>query len=85
MISRIIIGLMVIFLGFFMAWKTDWFYDIVGPIDFAEKFFSRGTHTFLKLLGILIIFIGAVIFANLDDLLIEGTIGRLFYGEDAGL
>lgn len=65
MITRIIIGLIVVVVGFFMIWKTEAFYNFAGAIDWAEQHFSGGTKSFLKLLGVVIIITGFFIMFNL--------------------
>ncbi len=56
---RIILGLIFVVVGFFMVYKTVMFQNITGRIAWAEeKFGGGGTNTFLKLLGVLVIFLG---------------------------
>lgn len=55
--THIIIGIIVIIVGFFMVWKTEAFYNFVGAISWAEEHFG-GTRTFLKVLGVAFIFLG---------------------------
>lgn len=75
---RIIIGIIMIVLGFSVVWKTDFFFNLIGPIPFAEKVFFGGSRSFYKLAGLLIVILGALVVANLQGGLIEGTIGRLY-------
>jgi hypothetical protein len=63
--------------GFTMVWKTDFYYNLIGYIDFAERYFSGGSRVFYKLVGVIMIFIGALVVANLQNSFIEGTLGRL--------
>lgn len=65
MITRIIIGFIVVVVGFFMVWKTEAFYNFAGAIDWAERHFSGGTKSFLKLLGVVVILVGFMIMFNL--------------------
>lgn len=59
MFWRIVIGLIIAVVGFFMIYKTTAFQEWTGRIAWAEeKMGSGGTPTFLKLLGLLIIFVG---------------------------
>lgn len=65
MITRIIIGFIVVVVGFFMIWKTEAFYNFTGAIDWAEQHFSGGTRSFMKLLGVVVILVGFSIMFNL--------------------
>ncbi|MBU0531166.1 MAG: hypothetical protein ABIG32_02155 [Candidatus Uhrbacteria bacterium] len=59
MFWRIVIGLIIAVVGFFMIWKTTAFQGWTGRIAWAEeKLGGGGTSTFLKILGLLIIFVG---------------------------
>ncbi|MFH1253776.1 MAG: hypothetical protein V1664_05645 [Candidatus Uhrbacteria bacterium] len=63
---RIILGFVIIGVGFHMVWKTVFYQDWTGRIDFAEeKFGPGGTNTFLKLFGTFICFIGVATATNL--------------------
>lgn len=75
MIGRIIIGLLVCGLGWLMVWKTQWFLDMLGFVDWAEQHLgSGGTRLFYKLLGTFIIIIGFIVITNLWDELVGGFI-----------
>jgi hypothetical protein len=75
---HIFMGLLLIALGFGMVWKTNAAFQMIGQIDFAEKIFGyMGTIFFLKLLGILIIFVGAIVMVGLWGGFLEGTLGRV--------
>lgn len=78
-ILRIILGLGICVVGFFMAYKTNWWLDILGPVDWAERtFVSGGSRTFYKLLGILVILIGFIVLTNLYDTLVGGFVRMVF-------
>jgi len=63
---RIILGIVVMLIGFFMVWKTVAVQRWTGMIQWAEeKLGSGGTNTFLKFLGVGIIFIGILIATNI--------------------
>ena len=79
MLGRIILGLIFIGIGFFFVWKTDIPYGLIGYIDFAERFFRGGSRTFYKLVGILFIFLGALLIVNLQGRFLEATLGRLLF------
>ncbi len=65
-IFRILIGLVVTIVGFLMVWKTYPLQGFIGRIDWAEdKLGPGGTNPFLKLLGIVVAFIGIFIMTNI--------------------
>lgn len=79
MIGRIIVGLLVCGLGWLMVWKTAWFLEMLGMVDWAEQHLgSGGTRLFYKLLGTLIIIIGFIVITNLWDELVGGFIRSIF-------
>jgi len=75
---RVILGLIIGTVGFFMIYRTTWFQGITGRIAWAEqKLGGGGTHTFLKILGVLIIFLGIFIVSGIiNDIL--GAFANLF-------
>jgi hypothetical protein len=79
MITRIIIGFLIVGLGVLMAWKTSWFVANLGESEFAMKYFSGGGYTLFKFVGILFVILGAIVVAGLQGLLIDATIGQLFF------
>lgn len=79
MLTRILVGLLVAALGFLMAWRTQWFMDLIGPIDWAERNLGGGgTRTFYKLFGLAVTVIGFLIVTNLFDMVIGGLIASVF-------
>jgi hypothetical protein len=79
MITRILIGIWVSFGGFMMVWKTQFFLDMIGRIEWAEKNLGGGGSRLLyKLIGIVIILIGFLAITNLYDMVIGGFITSLF-------
>lgn len=79
MIARILIGILVSLGGYLMVWKTQFFLDAVGPIDWAERNLGGGgSRMFYKLLGVAIILIGFLVITNLFDTVIGGFIISLF-------
>ena len=74
MIGRIIIGLIVIVIGYFMVWRPDWALSIFGDLAIS-RYFSGGGLTLFKLIGVLLIFIGAIVMANLQVELFNATLG----------
>ncbi len=79
MIQRILIGLVIVALGWLLVWKTDWFMSIMGYVDWAEKWLGGGgTRLFYKLLGTLIIVIGLMVMTNLFNSFAASVIGGVF-------
>ena len=79
MITRILLGLAIIALGYLMCAKTNWFYDILGPVAWAERnFVSGGTRLFYKLLGMAIIVLGCIVVTNLYDTIVGGLVRSIF-------
>ena len=79
MIVRILIGLAVAVLGYFMVWKTTFFLDILGPIEWVDRNIGfGGTRLAYKLLGIFIIIIGFLVITNLYDMVVGGFIASIF-------
>ncbi len=51
-------GFILVAIGFFMIWKTDWMMKSFGRVEWAErKLGSGGTWTFYKVLGLGLIFL----------------------------
>jgi len=80
MLARILVGLFIAVIGFLMVWKTNWFLGFVGSIGFAEKYFSAegGSRAILKIIGVVIVFIGFAIMTNLVQGMISSVVGPLF-------
>jgi hypothetical protein len=68
---RIILGLAIMVAGFHIVWKTAIYQDFTGPIEFAERRMGPGqTSTFLKLVGVLVCFVGMAVATNwISDIL----------------
>lgn len=63
---RVPLGFFIVFVGIMMVWKTSAFQEWVGSIDWAEeKIGPGGTNTFLKLLGVVVVFIGIFTVTNI--------------------
>ena len=64
--------------GFFMIYRTIWFFRMFGRIAWAEdKLGGGGTRFFLKILGLLIIFLGIFTISGIiDDIM--GSFANLF-------
>ncbi|MFH0873855.1 MAG: hypothetical protein V1846_03405 [Candidatus Komeilibacteria bacterium] len=67
MLTRILISAIMLVAGYIMVWKSDWFLRNVGGIESAEKYLSTegGSRLMYKLIGILIIVIGALYLTGL--------------------
>ncbi len=75
-----IIGLLIVFIGTILVLKAEWFYENFGTISWAEEHMgtSGGSRLMYKLIGIFAIFIGLLVFTDLWNEFLVGTIGRLF-------
>ncbi|HCC22768.1 TPA: hypothetical protein DF272_01160 [Candidatus Falkowbacteria bacterium] len=78
MLGRIFLGLIFLGVGFVCVWKTDIPYNLIGYINFAERWFG-GSRVFYKALGLFLIFMGALLIANLQQRFLEATLGNLLY------
>lgn len=77
MLERILLGLVIGFVGFLMVWKTRWFEDMLGPVMWAEEHLGT-TNFFYKLLGTAITIIGIIVTLDLFDILIGSFIRSIF-------
>jgi hypothetical protein len=76
---NILIGLILVVIGFVIVWKTRNFMDFFGPIAWAEaKLGGGGTSLMYKFIGIVFIFIGFMWATNLWNAFLSATIGGLF-------
>ena len=78
MFLRILIGIIMCVVGFFMVKKPDAALRAIGQVDFAEKFFSGGSYTFFQIFGVVLILLGFSIILNLH-LLLLGKFYNLFF------
>ena len=82
---RIIIGLIVAGLGTYMVLRTVTILGFFGTVDWAEqKLGGGGTRLFYKLLGIVIVFTGFMVAANLWNAFLESTLGSILPGSGTG-
>ena len=67
MFTRIIISLIMMSLGYVMVWKAEWFLSNIGVSASAEKYLRTegGSRLMYKLIGIIIIIIGALYLTGL--------------------
>lgn len=72
-ILRIPLGLIIMVAGFLIIWKTETVFTWVGRIPFAEaKFGSGGTRTFIKIIGLIVAFIGIFVATNIIADILSG-------------
>ena len=76
---RIIIGLIIVAVGFHLVWKTEFYLDFLGRSEFAEaKIGPGGTRIFYKLIGCAVCFVGILVMTNVIQGAIIGVFGPLF-------
>ncbi len=75
-IGRIIVGGLLVFVGYLFVRHATWFVYNVMRIPWAEKWL-RSSHNFYRLFGIILIFIGMLVMTNLWDSFLMATLGRL--------
>jgi hypothetical protein len=77
--TRILIGLVLVAIGFVIVWKTRKFIDFFGTSAWADaKLGGGGTSLLYKTIGIIVIFIGFMWATNLWNAFLEATLGGLF-------
>ena len=70
---RIILGLIVMVVGFLIVWKTEVVFSWFGVSEFAEKKLGTGgSRFFYKLIGVLVVFMGVFIATNIISSILEG-------------
>ena len=71
---RILLGLFVMVIGYFMVSKSEKVFEWFGQNEFAEKYIgSGGSRTFYKIIGILVVFAGIFIATNVMSDILGGT------------
>ncbi len=76
---HILIGMILVGLGFFMVWKTRLIVDFFGSIDWADRHLGGGgTSLMYKFIGIILILTGFLWATNLWNAFLESTLGSLF-------
>lgn len=80
MIGRILIGLVMVVVGFLIIWKTEWIKNNFGMIPWAEAKMGGmgGTRMLYKLIALTIIFIGFLTMTNLHKVFFVSVFGGLF-------
>ena len=76
---RIIIGIILVLLGFLLIWKTEAVVQFTGYSNWAESKLCTmgGTRLLYKLIGLGVIFAGMLAITNLHQGFLEGTAGKL--------
>jgi hypothetical protein len=65
---QIIVGLIMVALGFSMVYFANWMYNNIGAVSFFEKYLGGGgTRLGYKLIGMFVIFLGALSTFGLID------------------
>ena len=91
MIGRIIIGFLIAAAGFVLVWKTEWFQQNFGSIQWAEAKMGSmgGSRAMYKIIGLVAIITGLLMITNMHKTAFVGLFGWLFGGggggPDAGL
>lgn len=60
-----IFGVFLFIAGILLIIFTEWFLNNFGRIDWAEQKLGGGTRTFLKILGLILIFVGLLMIFGL--------------------
>ena len=84
---QIIIGLIVMGIGYVIAWKSETIYYNVGSIQFFDKYLGTmgGSRLGYKLLGILICFSGILVATNLFSIFMLWLLGPLIRAQQRSL
>lgn len=84
---HIIIGALVIVGGALISIKSEWFLASFGSINFMDRNFGAegGSRLGYKLLGIIIAFIGMLIFTNMIGGFLQWLLGPLLKYSDPNL
>lgn len=75
----IIVGGLIVYVGFLMVSKTEWLMENFGRIGFFEQYLSSegGSRLGYKLVGVLAIFIGILAITGLSDNLLGWILSPL--------
>lgn len=78
MITRIIIGLVLVAFGAVMVIYTQRFYDFFGSMNWADRYLgSGGSRLMYKFIGILVSCVGFMYMTNLWGAFLQATLGSL--------
>lgn len=79
MIVNILIGLILVAIGFVLVWKTRKFIEFFGTSAWADaKLGGGGTSLLYKAIGLVLIFVGFMWATNLWGAFLESMLGGLF-------
>jgi len=78
--AQVIIGLLIIGMGFLIVWKSDWLYQNLGPNAWAERHLgtSGGTRLLYKLLGLGGILVGTLVMTGLIEGILMFILNKFF-------
>ncbi len=80
MFTRILIGIVLVGIGFVIVWKTRKFIETFGPIAWADaKLGGGGTKMMYKTIGIILILVGFMYATNLWTAFLEATLGSALF------
>ncbi|MEK7189213.1 MAG: hypothetical protein AAB671_01800 [Patescibacteria group bacterium] len=76
---RIVVGIILVLIGFLLVWKTEAVVQFAGYSNWAESKLGTmgGTRLMYKLVGLGFIFAGLLAITNLHQGFLEGTAGKL--------
>ncbi len=76
---RVLVGFIIIAVGFGMVWKTEVMLQIMGRNWWAERTFGAGgSRTYYKLWGMAIALLGIVVATDLFDRIVGTFITNVF-------
>jgi len=80
LLNRIILGTVLIVVGYILVWQANWFLTNFGAIPSAEKFMRTegGSRLFYKLIGIIFILVGSMHMTGLLEPFMVWVVTRLF-------
>jgi len=80
MITRILIGLALVAIGFVFVWKTRKFIETFGSISWADaKLGGGGTNIMYKTIGLILILVGFLWATNMWTAFLEATLGAALF------
>ena len=77
---QFVIGILIALLGAVLVIKSEWFYQNLGSIGWAEQNLgtSGGSRLLYKLIGLIFIFVGFILMTGMWESFLMGTIGKIF-------